>query len=78
MENLVGTKMRKAMIESLQLQCVDHAAYSVNNASKQQPEKGGSGEVGDNLRHGENAEPSHGDIDHRGHPLRTGNPAKFK
>ena len=64
-------------IEDRKLQRVDDAADGVDDAAGNKPEESGCGQGSHQRHHGQDAEPSHGDIDQRGKPFGTGDPEGF-
>lgn len=74
MKDLVGTKEAVSCIEERKFQCVDNSPNGIDNSSCNKPEESCSWKRCDQRRHGQDAEPSHGDIDHGRKPLGTGDP----
>ena len=76
-EDLMGAEILVSGIEERKLQCIDDTADGVNDASGYEPQEGCGGEGGYQRHHGEDTEPSHGNIDQRGKPFGTGDPEGF-
>ena len=64
-------------VENGELQCVDHTADGVDNTTGQKPAEGCRRKSRDDLFHGEDAHPAHGDVDHGRKPFGTGHPEGF-
>lgn len=73
-EDLMGAEIFVVGVEEGELQCVDHTAHSVDDASCQQPQEGGGGQSVKQLAEHQDADPAHGDIDQGGKPFGTSDP----
>lgn len=76
-EDLVGAEVFVACIEEGKLQCVDDAAYGVDDAAGQKPSESGRGEGVEDLGEGQYADPAHGNVQYGGEPFRAGDPECF-
>ncbi len=76
-EDLMGAEILVSGIEERKLQCIDDTADGVDDASGYEPQEGCGGEGGYQRHHGEDTEPSHGNIDQRGKTFGTGDPEGF-
>lgn len=76
-EHFVGTEEFMFRIEDRQLQGIDDTAHGVDDAAGQQPEKSGRGQSFQQRPEYQDTYPAHGNVDHRGKPLGTGDPAGF-
>ena len=43
MEDLVGAEAFVARVENLELECIEHAAHGINDASRKEPQKARKG-----------------------------------
>ena len=76
-EHFVGAEELMFRIEDRQLQGIDDTAHGVDDAAGQQPEKSGRGQSFQQRPEYQDTYPAHGNVDHRGKPLGTGDPAGF-
>ena len=74
MEHLMGAEAPVPGIEKWELQGINHASCSVNNAPGQKPEKGGHAEGIQQFSKHKHTDPSHCDVDQGGKPFGTGDP----
>ena len=78
MENLVRAEIAVAGVKKREPQCIDDAAYGVEESAGQQPGKGRVAQgVNELTKYGE-AGPSHRDIYNRRNIFRTGHPAELE
>ena len=75
-EDLMGAKVFMPGVEDGQLQCVDNAAYGIDDASGQHPHKPGFGHGAEDLCNGKHAHPAHGNVYEGRKPLGTGDPQR--
>ena len=76
-EHFVGAEELMFRIEDRQLEGIDDTAHGVDDAAGQQPEKCGRGQGFQQRPEYQDTYPAHGNVDHRGKPLRTGDPTGF-
>ena len=75
MEDLVGAKETVLCVENRQFQGVDHTADCVDDTACEKPEKGTVRQGIPKCAKYSKADPAHGNVDDRGKPLGTGDPA---
>ncbi len=71
----MGSEIGVLGIKDRQLQRINDAADRINDAAGEQPEESGERKRMQQLSEYENADPSHCNVDDRGKPFRTGDPA---
>ena len=76
-EHFVGAEELMLRIEDRQLQGIDDTACGIDDATGQKPEECGRGQGLQQRPEDQDTYPAHGNVDHRGKPLRTGDPAGF-
>lgn len=70
-EDLMASEIFRKPLKYLELKTVQNSAQGVDDSSRQQPEKSFLWKRGKERFHDKNAGPSHGNIDHRAHPMGT-------
>ena len=74
MKDFVRTEIAVLLVKDWQLHGIDHAACGINDTAGQKPAKGLPRKCRDDLSEGKYADPAHGNVDHGGKPLGTGDP----
>ncbi len=77
MKNFMGAKIFESGIKNRQLQGVNNPSCSVDDASGQKPDKGAFWKRSSDFPKGQDTDPSHGDINKRRDPFRTGDPERI-
>ncbi len=76
-KDLMGAKVLMSGVEKGQLERIDDAADGIDDTAGYKPEKSCARQGSDQRNHGEDTEPSHGDVDQRRKPFWTGDPESF-
>lgn len=74
MEYFVGAETLVLGIEYRKLQCIDDAAYGIDDSACQKPKESSMRKRVEELSEYKQAHPAHGNIDDGGEPFWTGNP----
>ena len=77
MKDFMGAEVFVAGIKNGKLKCIDNTAHCVNNSPCQKPSKACPWQCVDDSGKGQDANPSHGNIEKGRKPLGTGDPARF-
>ena len=73
-KDFVRTEMLESGVEQWKLQCINDTSDGVNDTAGQEPVKGSRSQGCDDGFEGCEANPAHGNVDHRGKPFRTVDP----